>query len=207
MTTKQFIYKKDGQSYNVIVTFKRQKNIYFRFKNGSFYVTSPYLVRLKTISDGIDKYFNRLVNHKKKNIVHYSFAENYVFLLGEKVLISSLDNINNEDLLRNYLETMAMTVLNEEVRKYEQIMGISLPYKIKIKNTKSQFGSNSKRTHTLSFQLNIIHYSIDIIDSLVVHELAHEFERNHQQKFYEIVYKYCPNYKILQKKLKRGIHQ
>ena len=73
-------------------------------------------------------------------------------------------------------------------------------------STKS-FGSNSSRTHTLSFQINIMHYSEEIIETVVIHELAHEFERNHGKKFYNIVYKYCPRYKELQKKLKKGIHK
>ena len=120
--------------------------------------------------------------------------------------LSSLE-IKNDDELNKYLKKYALNIIPMEVEKYRQIMEISVPYKVRIANTKHQYGSNSKSTHTLSFQISLIHYSLDIIDTVVVHELAHEFERNHQKGFYEIVYKYCPNYKALQKKLKRGIHQ
>ena len=116
-------------------------------------------------------------------------------------------NIKNEEDLRLFLKNIALKTLTEEVHKYETIMGIEKPYKIRVKDTCRQYGSNSKRTHSLSFQTSLIHYSLDIIDTVVVHELAHEFERNHQKAFYNVVYNFFPNYKELQRKLKRGIHK
>ena len=98
-------------------------------------------------------------------------------------------------------------LITELVRKYERIMGIFEPYKVKIRDTKRQYGSNSKRTHTLSFQTTLLHYSNEIIETVVVHELAHDFERNHSKNFYNIVYSFAPNYKQLQNKLKKGIHK
>ncbi len=86
-------------------------------------------------------------------------------------------------------------------------MGIKEPYKIGIRKTTTRFGSNSLRTHSLSFQQALIHYSEEIISTVVVHELAHDFYRNHQQKFYNCVNLYCPDYINLQKKLKKGIHE
>ena len=105
------------------------------------------------------------------------------------------------------MQEKAGFLITELVRKNEEIMGIPEPYKVKVKTTERQFGSNSKRTHTLSFQLDLVHYSPEIIESVVIHELAHEFERNHGKNFYNIVYKFCPKYKELQRKLKKGIHQ
>ena len=41
----------------------------------------------------------------------------------------------------------------------------------------------------------------EIIDSVIIHELAHHFVYDHSDNFYKVVYKYCPNYDILRKKL------
>lgn len=205
MKQKEFEYIKNGVSYKVIVTYKHQKNLYFRYKNDAFFVNVPYLTSLSYVKKGLDKYFDKLIKIKeKKKIVHYSFEEDYVYILGEKVKFSSL--VQTSDL-EKYLFDLAERTIISEVRKYEKQMGITVPYKVKIKKTSSQFGSNSRKTHTLSFQLNLIHFSTKIIDSVVVHELAHEFERNHQKEFYNIVLKYCPDYWILHNKLRRGIHQ
>lgn len=206
MIQKEFEYSKNGTKYRVFVSYKRQKNVYFRFKEDAFYVSAPYRTSNRFIASGLDKFFDKLVNRPKEKIEHYSLEKKHIYLLGNKMGLDSLNIKDNEDLPK-YLKYKALEVITFEVRNYEQIMGIKNPYKIKVKNTLRQYGSNSKRTHTLSFQISLIHYSLDIIDSVVVHELAHEFERNHQKGFYEIVYKYCPNYKTLHKKLRKGIHK
>ena len=206
MRQKEFEFIKDNVTYKVFVTYKYQRNIYFRYKKDGFYVSAPYLTSKQTILGGIEKFFPKLLKQHDKLYSHFSFEEDHVYLLGEKASISSL-NIKNEEELNLFLKKKALGILTEEVKKYQQIMGISTEYKVKIRDTSHQYGSNSKKTHTLSFQTSLIHYSLDIIDTVVVHELAHDFERNHQKGFYEIVYKYSPNYKELQRKLKKGIHQ
>lgn len=206
MKIREFAYEKDNVTYKVIISYKRQKNIYYRYKNSAFYITAPYSASQKIIFQGLDKYFDKLLKQHQKEVSHFNFEEDYVYLLGEKHSIKEL-GIIDEDQLKIYLKNLAFDVINERVRKYEQIMDISLPYKVKVKETVRQYGSNSKRTHTLSFQISLVHYAIDIIDTVVVHELAHEYVRNHQKEFYDVVYKYSPNYKFFQKKLKKGIHQ
>lgn len=207
MKTKQLLLERNGTNYNVFVTYKYQRNIYFRYKKDGFHVSAPLLTFDKTIIRGVDKYFDRLIKqYNNANSNNYSFEEDYVYLLGEKYSLSSL-NIKDEKQLNAYLKDRFAEILEEEVRRYEAIMNIAVPYKIKIRNTNNQYGSNSKKTHSLSFKQSLIHYSLEIIDTVVVHELAHEFERNHQKKFYDIVYLYCPNYDKLQKKLKKGIHK
>ena len=80
-----------------------------------------------------------------------------------------------------------------------------MDYKVRVQKMRSRFGSNSKHTKTLNFSTILLHYSLAIIDSVVVHELAHCFVYNHSKDFYNVVYKYCPNYKLVQAKLKKGI--
>ena len=206
MKKKQIVFKKDNIDYIVNITYKYQRNIYFRYKGDGFYVSAPYLTSNKTIISGIERYFDRLIKQHRQKASHYSFEEDYFYFLGKRYSLSSL-NINNEIELENYLKPQRLGIILNEVRKYEQIMGIEKPYKVKIRDTKNQYGSNSKKTHTLSFQKSLIHYSLEIIDTVVVHELAHEFERNHQKDFYDIVYKYSPEYDYYQKKLKKGIHE
>ena len=205
MKQNEITFERNGQVYKVIITYKHQRNIYFRYRDDAFLVSAPYRASQKLIMSGIDKYFDKLIRQNSKDI-HYSFEKDCIYLIGEQTSISSL-NIKNEEELRVFLKNIALKTLTEEVRKYESIMGIEKPYKIRVKDTCRQYGSNSKKTHSLSFQISLIHYSLDIIDTVVVHELAHEFARNHQKEFYDVVYKYSLNYKALQRKLKKGIHK
>ena len=206
MKISEFIYKYKDKDIPVHVRYSRQRNIYYRYRKDGFHVSAPYLTGQKTIVKGLEKFADKLIVQFEKMNSNYSFEYDFVYLLGEQVSLKSL-NIENMQDLREFLQKNAEISIKELVRKNEEIMGISEPYKVKIKPTERQFGSNSKRTHTLSFQIDLIHYSKEIIESVVVHELAHDFERNHGKNFYNIIYSYCPNYKELQKKLKKGIHK
>ncbi|MBQ7243982.1 MAG: M48 family metallopeptidase, partial [Bacilli bacterium] len=52
-----------------------------------------------------------------------------------------------------------------------------------------------------TFQCRLMAFHPSIIDSVVVHELAHHYQFDHSKKFYDIVYRYCPDYDKLRKKL------
>lgn len=206
MEIPAFIYLYNGKQYSVFVSKQFQRNIYYRYRKEGFYVSCPRLTSQSTIRKGLDKFAGKLIAQFEKRNGNYSFEENYIYILGERYELAQLHLETDKDI-HDFLTEKAKVVFFNLVRKNEQIMGIKEPYKIKIKNTGSQFGSNSKQTHTLSFQFNLIHYSEEIIESVVIHELAHDFYRNHQEGFYEVVYKYCPKYKEIQKKLKKGIHK
>jgi len=206
MKNSEFAYKYNNKEYVVHVKHAFQRNIYYRIKDGEFYVSAPYGFGKGSISKGLDKFAEKLINQYTATHSNFSLEDDYVFLLGEKVSLKTL-NIENLQELQCFLRKKAVILLTSLVRKNEEIMGVSEPYRVAVRNTVRQFGSNSKRTHTLSFQIDLIHYSEEIIETVVIHELAHEFERNHSKNFYNIVYKYCPRYKELQKKLKKGIHK
>ena len=202
----EFTYIYNKKEYVVHVKRSFQRNIYFRYKEDGFYVTAPYTALKLTIKQGLDKYAGKLLQQYENAHSNLSFENDFVYLLGEKYSLKNL-NIENSQDLSVFLKKNAEISIQNLVRKNEEIMGISKPYRVVVKNTVRQLGSNSLRTHTLSFQINLVHYSEEIIETVVIHELAHEFERNHGKKFYNIVYKYCPRYKELQKKLKKGIHK
>ena len=206
MKTTEFVYLYKNKEYPVHVTYKRQRNIYYRYKEDGFHVSAPYLVGKKIIVQGLDKFASKIIAQFEKSHSNFSFEDDYVWFLGEQISLSEQNIKNNEDLSM-FLQKNATFIITELVRKYERIMGINEPYKVKVRDTERQYGSNSKRTHTLSFQTSLIHYSTEIIETVVVHELAHDFERNHSKNFYNIVYSFSPKYKEIQKKLKKGIHK
>ena len=206
MKMSEFVYKYNNKDYVVHVKHAYQRNIYYRFKEDGFYVSAPYLAGKGTITKGLDKFAEKLIKQYTNFHSNYSFENDFVYLLGEQASLKS-SNIENLQDLQAFLRKKAGIFISELVKKHEEIMGISEPYRVAVRNTVRQFGSNSKRTHTLSFQIDLIHYSEEIIETVVIHELAHEFERNHSKNFYNIVYKYCPRYKELQRKLKKGIHK
>ncbi len=197
---RQIIYELevDGKVYAVPITFKRQRNAYLRAAKTGYVCTVPYLLSEAKAKDFVIRSLPILIKRiEKKGKRITPRGDNYTYLFGIRFEFVFSDEILKKKLLE---------MLTEITRKLEKEMNISKPYKIRVKNMSTRYGSNSLKTHSLSFQFDLVHYSPDIIRSVVVHELAHEFQRDHSKKFYNIVYKYCPNYWELKSKLRRGIY-
>jgi len=75
------------------------------------------------------------------------------------------------------------------------------PIAVKINSAKTRWGSCSTRK-TLNFSWRLIVADDDLIDYVVVHELAHMIQMNHSKLFWDIVEKVLPDFKCREKRLK-----
>lgn len=210
--TLEFVYKE--KTYKVEVTYKKIKNIIYRYRKGVLLVSCSKKISDKQIYQGLDKFKEKLLG---SNYGIDGFSDNGLYLLGVFVNYN-LDNriyfkdnsyIEYKDKtdLEKKLKKFFVKVLEPRVRYYEYMMNIKNPYKVKVKNMVSRYGSNSSQTRSLNFALTLVHYSLDIIDAVIVHELAHEYIRNHSKKFYDIVLKYYPDYYNQHNKLRKKIYK
>jgi len=90
--------------------------------------------------------------------------------------------------------------LAEKVRDFAALMGVH-PTAIKVNGANTRWGSCSARK-TLNFSWRLIMADDDVIDYVVVHELAHIKEMNHSARYWAIVANVLPDYKERQKRLK-----
>ena len=203
---KEFIYQVDDKDYRVVVTYKRIRNIHYRFDGEKFLVSAPRLILQKQIRSGLDKYAKKLI---KRSVKTNAITDEYIYLLGKKIELSypgylSLDesfiSYKDEKQLQSRLRKWFLEYLTKRTAFYEKVMNAP-HFLVKLRNMKSRYGSNNRQAKTITYSLVLIHYSVEIIDSVIIHELAHHFVYNHSDNFYKVVYKYCPNYDILRKKL------
>ena len=75
------------------------------------------------------------------------------------------------------------------------------PSAVKINNAKTRWGSCSTRK-SLNFSWRLVMSESDVVDYVVVHELAHLIEMNHSDKFWAIVESVLPDYPMRKKRLK-----
>lgn len=87
----------------------------------------------------------------------------------------------------------AKIVFSERVAYYASLLGVSYG-RIAVRRQKMRFGSCSSKGN-LSFNLALMLAPIEVLDSVVVHELCHRKEMNHSSKFYAEIVKVFPEYK------------
>ena len=74
----------------------------------------------------------------------------------------------------------------------------------KVNDTTSKYGSCMPKSKKLFFSLRLIMLPDEIIDLIVVHELAHLVHANHSKDFYNYIKKYIPDYDNKDKWLKKN---
>ncbi len=128
---------------------------------------------------------------------------------SDGTLYMTLTDINNEEMKRRLLLNWykrAFAVYASQ--RLQQLMtenahlGISAPAKLSVKDTSTRWGSYSAKTKTISLCIRLGAYGTQAIDSVIFHELAHTVHMNHQQGFYDLLYKMMPDYPAAHKLLK-----
>jgi len=60
----------------------------------------------------------------------------------------------------------------------------------------------NKKNKTVTLNSELIKYSIDKLDYVIIHELSHFIHFNHSKDFWNLVSKYCPRHKEIRKELR-----
>jgi len=95
---------------------------------------------------------------------------------------------------------LAKRDLTNKVLDFAKQMEV-MPIAVKVSGAKTRWGSCSGKK-SLNFSWRLIMAEDDVIDYVVIHELAHITEMNHSGRFWAIVEGVLPDYKERQKRLK-----
>lgn len=192
---KDYLYL--GKTYHASITYKRMKYLRLRYEpeRGGFRVSVPLRTSMADIDRFIMKYLPKMVKTKQRKKPTYE--NGYLYVFGKRVFVGEME----QKEIMPYYKRVGLPVISDRVAYYSRLMGVKKQHKVRLRDMKKTFGSNSRRTDALTFQTRLMAFPISIIDSVVVHELAHDFHFDHSQKFYQVVYKYCPNYNALRRAL------
>ncbi len=94
----------------------------------------------------------------------------------------------------------ALKLIPERVEYYAGLMGVSYG-RITIREQKTRWGSCSCKGN-LNFNWKLMLMPPEILDYVVVHELAHRKEMNHSRDFWKIVEQVLPDYQERRKRLR-----
>ena len=150
-------------------------------RKGEIIVRAPYMTSIEQIENFIESNRSRIekaVEREKRRTPSYSA---------------------NEPEAQG-LRQLAEKIIPPKVEYFSNIMGVT-PESVRITSAQKRFGSCSSRGH-ICFSFNLVQYSDDLIDYVVVHELSHLVELNHSRRFWKIVEKYIPDYKERRERLR-----
>jgi predicted metal-dependent hydrolase len=120
----------------------------------------------------------------------------------ENGFVVSLFQMNKiKKLFEDWYKDKALEIIRPRVGHYSGLMGVE-HQRISVKNTRSQWGSCS-HAGNLSFSWRLIMAPPEVVDYVVVHELAHILHKNHSAKFWKTVGQFCPDFKARRDWLKK----
>ena len=96
----------------------------------------------------------------------------------------------------------AENVLKERCCYYAGLMGVSYG-SITVREQKTRWGSCSAKGN-LNFNYKLYFLPAELMDYVIIHELAHRRHMNHSAAFWQVVEQYCPEWRTARARL-RGV--
>ena len=90
--------------------------------------------------------------------------------------------------------------IGKRARHYCEAMGVTVGY-VTVKNQKTRWGSCSAKGN-VNFNYQLAFLPDELLDYVVIHELAHRRHMDHSRAFWAEVEKYCPDYLERREQLK-----
>ncbi len=193
------------ETYPVTVNYRKRRSMGLRYnpERKDFTCNVPIYIKEDEIFRFVNKNAEKLIERVKAKTAPNPIEGDFVYLFGERYEIPAFSTWK-EEKQRMYLKKILLSFLEENVAKNKEKMGVTSSYRVRVRQMKTRWGVNNQRTLSLTFALCLVHYSKEIIESVVIHELAHDKVRNHSKNFYKIVLAYYPNYYFYHKKLTKG---
>ncbi|MCL5433407.1 MAG: M48 family metallopeptidase [Candidatus Marsarchaeota archaeon] len=142
-------------------------------------------------------------DYKKPSAAYYN---NTIVLKIPKDLSEQQKEFHIKLLLRKIISKIFKEDLKKRVDELNKEYFNSKINKIIIRNNSSNWGTYNRRTSNIGINFKLLFAPLSILDSVIVHELAHTKVLNHQKKFWDIVYEIIPDYKERRKWLMQNKH-
>lgn len=168
-------------SYEIIYSKRKSVAIQIR-PDGQVIVRAPYGCPRSFINSFIHQKADWIVKHSAENKQRY---EKQVQLKKDRPTLSDAQR-------KRYIET-ARSIFTQKAAYYARLIGVTYG-RISIREQKTRWGSCSAKGN-LNFNWKLVLMPPEILDYVVVHELAHRLQMNHSAAFWAEVGKILPDYR------------
>ncbi|MFY4840768.1 M48 family metallopeptidase [Aliarcobacter butzleri] len=179
-----------------LVNKKNVKHCYIRvLKEDLIEIKSNIYFSLYDAKILVEKRKNWLENAIKKVSKNALLKDEFLYL-GE---VKKLQDYNIKNLDKFYKSEIEK-ILPNIVETFSKKMDL-YPTSISYRKNKRTWGSCNFK-NGLNFNILLMKFPLEIMQYVVIHELSHIKHKNHSKNFWNLVEKYCPNYKQIEKEFK-----
>ena len=108
------------------------------------------------------------------------------------------------EYLNKWLQKQIKVIFKQHLDQIYSIFEENIPYpKLRIRKMKTRCGVCNKKTMTVTLNSELIRFDFTKLDYVIVHELSHFIHFNHSASFWNLVSKYCPDYKKIRNDMKK----
>ena len=145
----------------------------------------------------------REINTKKLINIEIKKEEKQIIIkvpkdVEHQILKKSIDNAIKKIFKRN-----TEILISDKLPYWSNITKIEYN-KVKVRDATTRYGSCMPSKKNLYFSSRLIMLPEEQVDAVIVHELCHIKFKNHDKNFYNLVSEFIPNYKELDKWLKKN---
>ena len=218
-----------GIKFEVNIEKKKIKNIYLRVKDNTICATCPFSMPEYKVYNFIqtkrDWIYNVYQYNKRKNEnsllyrggdTFYIFTQPYKLIrtIGRSKISITTDTIyftykdDSEDAIKalyKYTDKTLLKYANASLDKYRSLLldyGYTNEPILSTRIMTSKWGCCFTRKNKINISSYLIHYPLECLDYIILHEITHFIVPNHSKRFYEIIESKMPNYKEIQNKLR-----
>ncbi len=208
----------DVQLGNYIVPIevirKKNKNIYFRFKNdGILYITCNRFVSMNEIyrlvkenEKSLLRMYEKELNRIERELRFYYLGKEYTIVYDESIKKLYIDEdmiyTKNEKMLEKWLKNECIRVFQEEIDKLLPLFSNIPSFQLRIRKMTTRWGVNNVTKRIITLNSELIKKDVFLIDYVIVHELCHFYEANHSKNFWNQVSIRFPEYSKARKILR-----
>ena len=203
----------------------RLKHRYIRIRNGHPIITANRRTDLKILQSFVAEHAQWIVRQLAKAATHIHDLSQpnttimwrgkaYPILIdrGQEntlvfdrshalfILQSAPDHATMLSLLQHHYKTHAPSHILPRVEHWSRIMDL-FPTRVSFRRARTRWGSCSSR-NTLSLNTHLMMLPDELIDYVIIHELAHIQHKNHSRDFWSLVAHYLPDHTTLRKQLR-----
>jgi hypothetical protein len=198
-------------------------------RNGELIVRAPYNTPLPFIEHVINrkslwiiKKLNEAASMPQYETRKFSEGELFMYLgnqyplsiiennksavrfVEDTIYISSKAFLNAERNIIRWYQTEAYKVLTERTEYFSASVNMK-PSSIRLSGAKRRWGSCGRKGN-INYNWRLIMAPLEILDYIVVHELAHLRHHNHSKQYWNLVFSIMPEYKSRELWLKKNGH-